>query len=239
MNCILGKQFHDVQVDCPYGLPFTAVYRQAHFGSLPDRAMGLFLEAGFRRNGNYLYTMACPDCKACVPIRIAPKEFQPNRGQRRVRARNQDLSITIAPLKITAQKLALCDKFLQTRFPGKASSGLDYYAGFFINSLGSTYELEFRCQEHLLGVSIIDIYPESINCVYFYFDPAEGRRSPGTFNILTLIGYALTYQMRYVYLGYWIEEIAAMRYKTQFNPHYLLQDGAWQKQPHPNKDRTP
>lgn len=196
---------------------------------MPDRAMALFLDAGFRRNGNYLYTMVCPDCKACIPIRLNPGEFKPNRSQKRVQVRNQDLSISIAPLKITAEKLALCDKFLQGRFPGKASSGLDYYAGFFINSLGATYELEFRDLDRLIGVSIIDLYPEAINCVYFYFDPAISRRSLGTFNILTQINYALSYQIHHVYLGYWIEEIAAMRYKAQFRPHHLLQDGQWQK----------
>lgn len=205
---------------------------------MPDRAMSLFLNAGFRRNGNYLYTMVCPDCSSCVPIRLVAEQFKPNRNQKRVLARNQDLTATIAPLKITAEKLALCDKFLRRRFPGKASSGLDYYAGFFINSLGATYELEFRDQDHLIGVSIIDLYPEAINCVYFYFDPDISKRSLGTFNIITLINYALSYQIRYVYLGYWIEEIASMRYKAQFKPHYLLWDGQWQMKPQPltNKD---
>lgn len=202
--------------------------------------MALFLDAGFRRNGNYLYTMVCPDCRSCVPIRLNPVEFKPNRNQKRIQARNQDLSCSIAPLKISAEKLALCDQFLQGRFPGKSSSGLDYYAGFFINSLGATYELEFRDQDQLVGVSIIDVYPEAINCVYFYFNPTISRRSLGTYNILTLIHYALSYQIPYLYLGYWIEEIAAMRYKSQFKPHHLLQNGQWQKNPAtPLKDMKP
>lgn len=184
--------------------------------------------------------MVCTDCQACIPIRLEPEKFNPNRSQKRVTARNQDLTISIAPLKITAEKLALCDKFLHGRFPEKSSSGLDYYAGFFINSLGATYELEFRDQNHLVGVSIIDLYSDAINCVYFYFDPAMARRSLGTYNILTQINYALSYDVRYVYLGYWIEEIAAMRYKAQFKPHFLLQKGQWQKNHHlpPSGEKT-
>jgi len=229
MSGTLTRYFYDVQVDCPYGRPFTAVYRQAHFGVFPSMAMTQFLAAGFRRNGNYLYTMVCPDCQACVPIRLQPAKFVANRSQKRVRTRNQDLSFKIAPLQITGQKLALCDKFLQRRFPGKDNSALDYYAGFFINSMGNTFELEFRHDERLVGVSIVDIYPEAINCVYFYFDPDESRRSPGTYNILTLIDYALKHHIDFVYLGYWIDEIAAMRYKANFKPHFLLRNGQWRE----------
>lgn len=229
MSGTLSRYFHDVQVDCPYGQPFTAVYRQAHFGELPAGAMELFLSAGFRRNGNYLYTMVCPDCQACIPIRLEPERLLPNRSQKRVRRRNLDLTTHLAPLAITSQKLALCDKFLRHRFPGKGSSALDYYAGFFINSLGFTQELEFWNGDRLLGVSIIDLYPEAINCVYFYFDPDEDKRSPGTNNILTLVDFARERHIPYLYLGYWIEPVPAMRYKSRFHPHFLLHDGHWQE----------
>jgi arginine-tRNA-protein transferase len=227
MSNTLGKYFYDVQVDCPYGRPFTAVYRQARFGDIPAMLMSQFLAAGFRRNGNYLYTMVCPDCQACVPIRLQPEQFQANRSQKRVRIRNQDIITKLAPLQISSQKLAVCDKFLTLRFPGKDNSALDYYAGFFINSMGNTFELEFWHEERLVGVSIVDIYPKAINCVYFYFEPDESHRSPGTYNILTLLDYALSQQIDFVYLGYWIDEVAAMRYKANFRPHDLLQNGQW------------
>lgn len=229
MSSTLTRYFHDVKVDCPYGRPFTAVYRQAHLGIFPSMVMAQFLEAGFRRNGNYLYTMACPDCQACVPIRLQAERLTLNRSQRRVLTRNQDLRVKIAPIQISGQKLALCDTFLHSRFPAKDNSALDYYAGFFLNSMGDTFEMEFWHEERLIGVSIIDLYPEAINCVYFYFDPEESRRSPGTFNILTLNDYALSQQIDFVYLGYWIDAISAMRYKANFRPHYLLQNGQWQE----------
>ena len=238
MSSTLAKYFFDLQVDCPYSRPFTAVYRQAHFGTLPHVAMELLLESGFRRNGNYLYTMVCPDCRACVPIRLEPALFTANRSQKRARARNRDLTVTIEPLQITSQKLNLCDKFLQHRYPGKGNSALDYYAGFFVNSMGSTYEMEYRHEGRLLGVSVIDLYPEAINCVYFYFDPDETKRSLGTNNILTLVDYALAHRIQHLYLGYWIHDVAAMRYKAQFSPHFLLQDGEWRRHPQaPNPDQ--
>lgn len=236
MSSTLSHYFSDLQVECPYDKPFTAVYRQAHVGTLPAIPMELFLEAGFRRNGNYLYSMACPECQACVPIRLEPDRFVANRSQKRTRAMNQDLTVTMAPLRINNEKLNLCDKFLRQRFPGKESTALDYYAGFFINSMGATYELEFRHQERLIGVSVVDIHAQAINCVYFYFDPDEARRSPGTNNILHLIDYTRSLNIPFLYLGYWIHDLSAMRYKARFTPHFLLQDGQWRI--HPNNKHT-
>jgi len=229
LSSIFEEFFSDIKVECPYGLPETAVFRQAMFGNLTTDVMEFFLASGYRRNGNYIYTMACGDCDACIPIRLEAGKLEPNRGQRRVMRRNRDLEVRISPLGITNEKLAICDKFLQHRFPGKGNAALEYYAGFFVNGLGHTYEIEFWLDERLFGVSVVDIFPNAINCVYFYFDPDFAKRSPGTFNILFLEDFAAKKGISFVYLGYLIEDISAMSYKANFKPHWLLVDGQWQK----------
>jgi arginine-tRNA-protein transferase len=221
--------FYDIAVQCPYDLPHKAIYRQQQFVSLPDDLFGQFLEAGFRRNGNTIYTMVCPDCRKCLPIRIDSGEFAPNRNQKRVLRRNEDLTITMGPLRITEEKLLLCGSFLKERFPIKGNSPVGYYGTFFANSITNTVEVEYRCAEKLLGVAVVDIGCEWVNAVYFYFDPGETRRSLGTFNILHLINLCRRNSIPHLYLGYLIREVRAMRYKENFKPHYLLQDGMWVK----------
>jgi len=228
MSSQLEKYFYDIVIECPYGLPFDAVYRQAQFSNLPNEILKFFLESGFRRNGNYIYTMVCKGCSSCVPIRLDSSSFQMNRNQKRVWHKNKDLEVKIAPLQITNEKLAICDKFLRNRFPDRGNSALEYYAGFFVNTFQCTYEIEFWVGSHLVGVSIVDVFDDSINCVYFYFDPDQHQRSPGTFNILYLLDYGLQKKLKYLYLGYWIKEIGAMNYKSHFKPHELLIDGKWQ-----------
>ncbi|HIJ91079.1 MAG: arginyltransferase [Desulfobulbaceae bacterium] len=223
----LSPYFVDTPAECPYGLDCMAVYHQAGFSFLPPAVLDEFLAAGYRRNGNTIYTMRCPDCAACVPIRLEPETFRPSRNMRRVMQRNQDLDIRVEPLEVTPEKLQLLDCFLNSRYPGRTSTARDYYSGFFFNSLAATMEISFRLSGRLVGVSIVDLAECSLSAVYFYFDPAFEKRSLGTFNILYLTELARRQECAYLYLGYWIEPVAAMAYKARFRPHSLLVNGEW------------
>ncbi|MDA8163987.1 MAG: arginyltransferase [Desulfobacteraceae bacterium] len=224
----LDKYFYDIPANCPYGLPSMALYHQALLGRVPDRVMERFMAAGFRRSGNNLYTMLCPECRQCVPIRIDPLQFRPSRSQRRAWGRNGDVAARAVPLQATDEKLAVCNRFLRARYPGRGNSADEYYFGFFMSSITNTYEIEYRLPDgRLLGVAVVDAGAAWLNAVYFYFDPEESRRSPGTFNILHLLEFCREWQIGRLYLGYWIKEVDAMRYKARFLPHELLLDRQW------------
>ncbi len=221
--------FAEMAVDCPYHLPHKAHFYQALFSPISDRVMELFLASGYRRNGNCLYTMHCPQCSACVPIRIHPYEMQLNRNQRRVFKKNQDIDIEFAPLEASNENIELCEKFLRSRYPQKNNDGRTYYEGFFLNQIVTGMEIRFRLKGRLVGTGIIDVGRNWMNAVYFYFDPDESSRSLGTFNILTMMDICLKMDISYLYLGYYIEEVGAMNYKRNFNPHYLYGKNGWKQ----------
>lgn len=50
-------------------------------------------EMGFRRSGDHLYRPHCQQCTACIPARIPAAHFSPNRQQRRILKRNEDISV--------------------------------------------------------------------------------------------------------------------------------------------------
>ena len=225
----LDEYFVEMAVECPYHLPHTAVFYQALFAPIPERIMELFLASGYRRNGNCLYAMRCPACSACVPIRLHPEELRFNRNQRRVMKKNQDLEIEFGPVQLSPENLALCQKFLSSRYPHKNNQAESYYSGFFLTSLVTCMEIRYRLAGRLVGSAIVDVGANWMNAVYFYFDPDQGGRSLGTFNILTLAEICLTQQINYLYLGYYIQSVAAMNYKSRFTPHYLYRDGRWQQ----------
>ncbi len=223
----IGHFFTEIAVECPYHLPHDARYYQALFSPLSDRNMELFLASGYRRNGNCLYTMHCPDCCACVPIRLHPDDFQKNRNQRRVLKKNLDIEVEYAPIEATEENVTLCERFLRERYPQKNNDGRAYYEGFFCNQIIMGMEIRYRLGGKLVGNGIVDVGQNWMNGVYFYFDPDLASRSLGTFNILTLLATCLKLDIPYLYLGYHIEEVAAMNYKSRFKPYYLLQDGKW------------
>jgi arginine-tRNA-protein transferase len=228
----LKEYFVESSMTCPYGLPHRAVYHQALFDSVPDFLMGAYLDAGYRRNGNIIYNMHCGNCEACVPLRIVPGEFKPNRNQKRTWRKNRDLTVSMAPLSCSRENLALLEKFLAVRYPEHDSSALDYYNGFFLNHITTTVEISYRIGTRLVGVSVIDLSTSWLNIVFFYFDPDEAGRSPGTYNILYLIDFCMQKGIEFVYLGYWIKDVRQMCYKANFKPHYLRHGNRWTRKDH-------
>ena len=226
----LDRLFGNAVDECPYGMGQIAVYHQAMFGRLDDAAMGELLAYGYRRNGNCMYTMRCPGCRLCVPIRMRHDRFQPNRNQRRVWKKNLDVAVEIAPLTMSRENLALLQRFLSTRFPEGRSGAESYYTGFFITSITRCFEIRYRVGEQLLGVAVVDGASSWLNAVYFFFDPEQSWRSPGTLNILTMNHICASRKIDHLYLGYWIDGHASMSYKNAFRPHELLIDGVWQEQ---------
>ncbi len=219
--------FIDIDIDCPYGLPSVATFHQASFAPLGERAMELFLAAGYRRNGNCLYNMACRDCAACIPIRLHPAEFLANRNQKRALKKNHDVTKALLPLHPTEEEYALCEKFLQGRYPRENNTALGYYRDFFLNTIVNSAQVQYRVGDRLIGSAIIDIGYNWLNAVYFYFDPDESQRSLGTYNIMCLIDLCRQWEIDFLYLGYCIPAVSAMRYKSNFHPNYLLRDNQW------------
>jgi arginine-tRNA-protein transferase len=225
----LQRYFFSINIGCPYGLPHVATFHQATFAPIGERVMELFLAAGYRRNGDCLYTMHCKDCKACVPIRLRPRIFIPNRNQKRSVKKNSDVVIEFMPLRADEENIELCDRFLKDRYPRENNSARGYFHDFFLTSIISCAQLQFRVDGRLIGTSIVDIGYNWLNAVYFYFDPEEAKRSLGTFNIMTLVDVCLDWGVEYLYLGYLIKEVAAMSYKSNFRPHSVFIDNSWQQ----------
>ena len=176
-----------------------------------------------------MYSMRCPGCRECVPIRLNPETFTPNRNQRRVWKKNRDVSAGVAALTMSDENLDLLDRFLRARFPDCKSTAESYYAGFFIPFISLYSQTHFRLDDILLGVAVVDGSDQWLNAVYFYFDPDQAKRSPGILNILHLINFCRRDRIRPLYLGYWIESLNAMQYKSAFRPHEVLVDSRWQQ----------
>jgi len=198
-------------------------------GPLYERLLGV----GFRRSGYLVYRPTCEACMRCVPVRIPIERFAPNRSQRRNTQRNADLTLAVLPAVFDQQHYAVYERYLRDRHPdGSMAEDVtpQGYSDFLIRPWGGeTLLLELRLGEQLVGVAVTDRLPGALSAVYTYFDPALSGRALGTYALLCQIEQARHLGLRYLYLGYWIEECRKMTYKDNFRPIQAFLAGCWRE----------
>jgi arginine-tRNA-protein transferase len=192
------------------------------------------LQHGWRRFGGTLFRPHCPSCSACRSLRVDVQHFKPDRRLRRVRKLNEGaVELRIGKPVVTREKLDLYDRFhaFQADFKGwpehEQRDSRSYQNSFTHNPL-PTQEWCYYLNERLIAVGYVDDLPEGLSAIYFFYDPDERERSPGTWNILCLIEQAARKKLPYLYLGYYVEGCRSMAYKATFEPNQVLEaDGQW------------
>ncbi|MFT5691986.1 MAG: arginyl-tRNA--protein-N-Asp/Glu arginylyltransferase [Oceanicoccus sp.] len=184
---------------------------------------------GFRRSGSHIYRPHCGECSACIASRVPVADFEYQRKQRKIRNRNQDLTIKEVNDISDNEYYDLYARYISERhsdgdmFPPSK----DQYLSFLTKEWGMTKFYSFRDGKELLAVAIIDEMNNGIAAVYTFFDPDNDRRSLGSYAILWQIEHAKSLNLPHVYLGYWIKECRKMNYKTDYRPLELLINDQW------------
>jgi arginine-tRNA-protein transferase len=203
-----GKQARNLYPD-PYKSVDKALYSR-------------LIQYGFRRSGDHIYRPYCPECEACVPVRINTDEFQANRSQSRCLKRNQDIQTKLVPARFSEEHFALYSRYLTRRHQGGGmdNPSQDNYKNFLFSTWCDTGLLECRLNGQLVAVAVTDFVYDGASAFYTFYDPDFPQRSLGTYAILQQIELAKTYGLTWLYLGYWIEDCAKMNYKTKFSGLY-------------------
>jgi arginine-tRNA-protein transferase len=218
-------------------------------GYLPDRQWALEYEhvaaaspadymrrlrEGWRRFGHALFRPQCPACTACRSLRVVVDRFRPDRSQRRARKANEaDVELRIGPPRVTRSRLALYDRYhaFQTALKGWPEHPAKDPESYFESFADNPFPVEEWCyylRQELVGVGYVDVLPEGMSAIYFYYEPAERRRSLGTLNVLRIIEEAARRGLPYVYLGYYVGGCRSLEYKARFAPNEAHSpDGVW------------
>jgi len=185
----------------------------------------LFLDLNFRRLGQGVYRPQCEGCRECRQLRVDVATFRPTRAQRRCRKRNTDVVAALGKPEATPEKHEVYRRYLEARHDGMMSGSREEFEAFLQDKAPFTREVVYRAGGRLIGAGILDALPEALSAVYFYFDPAEAHRSPGTFNVLWLVEQCARRGIPWLYLGYHVARSPTMAYKAGFRPHQILGDG--------------
>jgi arginyl-tRNA--protein-N-Asp/Glu arginylyltransferase len=195
---------------------------------------GDLVRAGFRRSGVFTYRPRCDDCQECVPVRIPAAQFHPSRSQRRCWIRHSQgaaaLTARELPLALHRDHFALYQRYQSVRHTGGGMDRDDHdqYAHFLLQSRVDTRLIEFREQQVLRMVSIVDVLSDGLSSVYTFFEPGIPGTSYGTYSILWQVAQCRALGLPYVYLGYWIRDSQKMNYKIQFQPLEGRVNERWQ-----------
>ena len=185
---------------------------------------------GFRRSQNVLYRPACTDCNACLSARIVINNFKVSKSQKRLQKKNVTINrITVRPFA-KKDHYALFQQYVQARHKTGGMSDMSFYefSSMVEDSKVSTKLIEYRdANSILLGVCLTDVLDDGVSMVYSFFDPRLKTNSLGTYMILDHINYANELNLKYVYLGYWVQGSNKMQYKASFSGLEVFISQAW------------
>jgi len=198
----------------------TTVFAVPFFSYKDNVLYHTLVRYGFRRSGEEIYRPLCEGCHACVSVRVPVQLFKPRRSQRRVWKKNQELTVSpVAPV-FKQEHFNLYSRYLASRHKGGSMDNPtpDAYMQFLTSSWAKTVFYEFRLQEQLVMLAIVDHVDKGLSAVYTCFEPDLPARSLGVYAILWEIEETKRLNLNWLYLGYWVKDCQKMDYKTEYQP---------------------
>ena len=212
----------------PLGSPHSCSYLEGQIqqnqefllDQVENEQFELLLSQGFRHFGSYFFRYACQPCGKCLPIRIPIKEFKFSKSQKRLWRKNQEkVEYRISRPSYTEEKFEMYRRHLQSQFDrGQTETTSDFKFAFIQNILEQTHEFTYYYEDIPVGHGFVDILPNCLSSLYFFYDIDYSFLSLGTYSLLCEADYAQKHQKDYLYLGYYIQENNSMRYKAEIRP---------------------
>ncbi|XP_075211116.1 arginyltransferase 1 isoform X3 [Lycorma delicatula] len=90
-----------------------------------------------------------------------------------------------------------------------------------------SFHQQYWLDSKLIAVGVIDILPNCVSSVYFYYDPDYSDLSLGTYASLRETSFTRSQHyyapsIKYYYMGFYIDSCPKMRYKARLKPSFLL-----------------
>lgn len=188
---------------------------------------------GFRRSGDYLYRPHCQHCSACQSLRIPVQHFSLSRSQKRIMARNRHLQVSEVAADFNPEHYALYERYINHRHADgdMYPPNPEQYTSFLLSQWSNTVFYEFRQDQTLVALAVVDKLDDGLSAIYTFFDPDYTQHSLGSYAILWQISHCQQHALSHVYLGYWIKSCQKMRYKANYSPAEIFVGDGWRPLP--------
>ena len=218
--------------DCPYLPDQKAITQFVDPAIIPDCKFYTHLsQHGFRRSGEHLYRPACSSCEACISTRLVVEAMTFSRNQKRTIRRAQHFEYIHLKAFDSDEHYLLYENYINSRHAGgdMHPPTRELFSRFLLSNWADTYFFEIRHNTKLIACAVYDKVDGGISAVYCYFDPEYSQFSPGKLAILKQIQFAKESELKYLYLGYQINECDKMNYKTKFRPVEQFTKMDWER----------
>lgn len=210
-----------VEGDCAY---FRDGRRSCTAFSLPGHVDGVTyqraMDVGMRRSGTVIYRPLCATCRKCQPLRIPVDRFALSRSQRRVKKRCEGrFDVRVGKPRLDEERLALYARYQEDQHGEHAqSSDATSYRRFLVDTVTDTIELVWREKEtqRLVGIGVLDVTPQALSSVYFYWEPELRKLSLGLYSAIIEVELCKRWDKSFYYLGYLVPGSQTMSYKASF-----------------------
>ena len=197
--------------------------------SLTSARYEQLLSRGWRRFGRTLFRPKCNGCVECQSLRLDIPAFKPTKSQRKARNRNAAIELTVGPVTVTEEHVALYnayhrDMHRRRQWPMREITEDDYYESFVDGDFPFAHEFQYRLRGKLVALGVVDMTGAVMSSIYFIHDPAIRDKSPGTMSVLREVDEGRRTGHGLLYMGYYIRDCGSMSYKNRFVPHQLLAD---------------
>lgn len=202
-----------------------------HYKIIQDctiKACEQLIERGWRRFGNMFFRPVCHDCSACESIKIDAENYHFSKSERRIIKKNSAFTIIRRTPTLTREHLSLFSRYHEHMhhkrgWEQQSVNARNYYMSFVHGYNDFGYEVLYFDDDRLIAVDLIDILPNGISSIYFYYDPDYEKYSLGKYSLFHQIKLAQKLGLKWIYLGYYVEGCQSLMYKKDFTPNVWLQ----------------
>jgi arginine-tRNA-protein transferase len=192
---------------------------------------------GWRRFGSMYFRPICQECRACESLKIDSEHYTFSKSERRILRKNSSWHTIIRHPTMTRDHLELFERYHRYKHHTRSwdepkVDPKNYYASFVQGHGDFGFEILYFHDGRLIAVDLVDILEEGISSLYCYYDPEYASCSLGRYTLLEQIRLAQRLGLKWIYLGYYVEQCQSLAYKGSYSPSLLLQG-------RPEEDESP
>lgn len=218
IECVILKPVHE---ECPYLDGLVALNETLLVHKIDQYDLESLLSRGFRHFGDVFFRPLCPHCRACIPIRIPVQQFVSSKSVKRLFKRGNRFTTALEEPMPTKESFALYKRH-KKRFERQDTESYELYVKSFFHPFRFNKVLSIKDGDQLVALAHMDVTGSAMSAIYTYFDEEYRRFSPGKLALYKQVELAREMGIRWLYLGFYVQENRHMRYKIDVKPNQLM-----------------